>query len=212
MTDKPDIIYIDDPAVSDPDWLHHGTEPAPTVFRFSDGVEMAFNPNQPRDENGRWTSGPDTKAVADGTRGLAEPDGGFTMDAATMQPLTTGFAVALAATDKLIVAADAFDTDGNPSKALVRMTRDRLDAAMTTDTPAGTRKAIGGWHNPDDSKVEVNVTAVFGADRRDAAIAFARDNDQIAIADLDAIARGDWDNAIINTGGTGGTRDVDDDT
>lgn len=27
------------------------------TFTFSDGVELAFDPNQPRDERGRWTSG-----------------------------------------------------------------------------------------------------------------------------------------------------------
>jgi hypothetical protein len=89
----------------------------------------------------------------------------------------------------------------------VRLTRERIEAARAAATPDGTRLALGAWHNPDDGKIEVNVTAVFPPSERARALQFAIDNDQISMADLDAIAREDWPNAIIPTGGTGGQRD-----
>lgn len=175
-------------------------------YTFTDGVELAFNPGQPRDERGRWTDG----GMAEALGPLAEPDGGFTLRAADLSTMTTGLAVALSGADRLVVAADAFDKHQRPTRQLVDLVRDRINASVDFEAPDGTVKAIGGWHNPGDGKVEVNVTVVFPAGQRDAAFEFAREQDQIALADLDAISRGDWDNAILNTGGTGGERNTDD--
>lgn len=143
------------------------------------------------------------------TRALSEPDGGFTLSAIDLTPMRTGWAVALKGTDRLLLAADSFDADGNPTRELVRLTRERLDAARSSTAPDGTEMALGGWHNPADGKVEVNVTVVFPSGDEATARQFAQDNDQIAMANLDAIAAGDWDNAIVDTGGTGGDRDLD---
>jgi hypothetical protein len=170
-------------------------------------AELAFNPNQPRHPEGHPQGG-QWKSTGSVGRSIAEPDGGFTVTASTLTPITSGYAVALGGSDKLIVASDGFK-DGKPTAALKRLVIDRIDAAVATEVPPGTRRALGGWHNPADSKIEVNVTAVF--DDRDAALRFARDQDQIAMADLAAIAAGDWGNAIIDTGGTGGDRGVDED-
>lgn len=42
------IVFIDNPSVSDPDWLHR---------REPDVAEFGFNPGQPRDDQGQWTDG-----------------------------------------------------------------------------------------------------------------------------------------------------------
>ena len=142
---------------------------------------------------------------------LAEPDSGFTRSAKDLKTVETGWAVALGGSDKLIAGPDAYDTNGRPTEKIKRMLVDRIDAAMSTPVPEGTKRSIGAWHNPDDGKIEINVTAVFPSGQRDAALSFAQANDQISMANLDAITAGDWDNAIVPTGGTGGARDVDDD-
>lgn len=132
----------------------------------------------------------------------------MTVSTGSFKSIETGFAVAIDGSDKLIVAKDAFDKSGEPSKALVDLVRDRIDSLDTFDTPAGTKKALGGWHNPEDGKIEVNTTVVFPKNQRAAAEAFARGQNQISMANLDAIKAGNWDDAIINTGGTGGDRNV----
>lgn len=119
-------------------------------------TELAFNPNQPRNDDGKWTS---TGGAAAGS--LSEPDSGFTVGIGNLKPVVTGFAVALLGTDKLIVGADAFHRDGRPTKALKRMIQDRIDAAVDTPVPEGTTRALGAWNNPADGKIEINVTAVF---------------------------------------------------
>ena len=116
-----------------------------------------------------------------------------------MNPLKTGFAVALKGSDRLVVGRDAFGADGKPSAKLVSLVRGRIDAAMKTKAPSGAKTAIGGWHNPDDGKIEVNVTAVFPKTHRESAISFAKLNDQIAIFSI-------HEGQTIMTGGTGGDR------
>jgi hypothetical protein len=177
------------------------------TFRIA---QLGYDPNQPRDERGRWT---DTGAGPDygNLKPLAEPDGGFTLDAAQLKPMTTGWAVAVKGSDRLMLAADSFDADGEPTAELIDLTMERIEAAKAAAPVDGTELALGGWHNPADGKVEVNVTFVFPADAEARARQFAVDNDQIAMANLDAIAAGDWANAIVNTGGTGGDRDTDKD-
>lgn len=177
-------------------------QPLPAGRRYGP-VELAFNPNQPRDDQGQWIS------TGSAAGFLSEPDSGFTVGIGDLKPVETGFAVALLGTDKLIVGADAFQRNGKPTKALQRMIQDRIDAAVGTEVPDGTTRALGAWNNPADGKIEINVTAVFPATERAAALEYARDQDQIAMANLDAITAGDWGNAIIDTGGTGGNRDVD---
>ena len=156
-------------------------------------------------------AGKRARRVADSTGSLAEPDSGFTRDAGTLRPVETGWAVALGGTDKLVAGPEAFDRNGRPTPRIKRMLVDRIDAAMSTAVPEGTKRAVGAWHNPDDGKIEINVTAVFPSDQYDAAFSFAQAEDQISMANLDAITAGDWDNAIVNTGGTGGAREVEDD-
>lgn len=155
--------------------------------------------------NGKGGSG---KALGRPLKSLRDPDGGMTVSTGSFKSIETGFAVAIDGSDKLIVAKDAFDKSGEPSKALVDLVRDRIDSLDTFDAPAGTKKALGGWHNPEDGKIEVNTTVVFPKNQRAAAEAFARSQNQISMANLDAIKAGNWDDAIINTGGTGGDRNV----
>jgi len=131
---------------------------------------------------------------------LKEPDGGFTLST-RLQPIEKGFAVALNKSDKLIHSKDLFDADGNPNPKLTELIKDRLAAATKTRIPKGTEVALGGWHNPKDGKVEINVTVVFPPNERSRAFAFAQKQNQLSMAQLDPFE-------IIETGGTGGDRAV----
>lgn len=137
-----------------------------------------------------------TETTLDTLSALTVPDSGFTLDAITLEPVEGGYAVALADSDRLI------DAPALPAamKRLWEMYGERVGAALTTQVPQGARACVGGWHNPEDSKIEVNVTAVF-ADF-DAAYLFAVENDQIAMMDLDSFE-------VIATGGTGGARETE---
>lgn len=129
--------------------------------------------------------------------GLKSPDSGFTLST-KLHPMRSGYAVALDGSDRLVLGSSAFK-DGKPSKKLVSIVRDRIDAALQAKPPKGVKVAIGGWHNPDDGKIEVNVTLVFPRGKENQAIAFAKEQNQIAIF---ALHKGE----VIMTGGTGGNR------
>ena len=133
-------------------------------------------------------------------RSLKTPDSGFTLST-KLNPLRSGFAVALAGSDRLVTSTSAF-RDGKPSPKLVNIVRDRINAALSTNPPRGTRVALGGWHNPADGKIEINVTVVFPRHQQDRAVRFAKEQDQIAIF---ALHSGD----LIMTGGTGGDRSTE---
>jgi hypothetical protein len=134
-------------------------------------------------------------------RNLHEPDSGFTMST-KLKPISKGFAVAIKGSDKLIDAKDAYLPDGSVNPKLRALVRDRIGAALRVSPPPGAKVAIGGWHNPADGKLEVNVTVVFPPNKRAAAMKFAQKNDQISMARL----HDPFD--IISTGGTGGDRSV----
>ena len=129
---------------------------------------------------------------------LHTPDEGFTLST-NLRPMRSGYAVALKGSDKLVTDSDGFDSKGNPSPKLVALVKDRISAAMGAEHPKGTKVALGGWHNPDDDKIEINVTVVFPKTREQQAIKFAKEQDQIA---LFALHRGE----VVMTGGTGGDR------
>lgn len=133
-------------------------------------------------------------------RGLSVPDSGFTLST-KLRPLRSGFAVALSGSDRLVTANDAFDSTGKPSAKLVGLVRERISAAIKSAHPAGTKLALGGWHNPEDGKIEINVTVVFPKNKKAEALNFAKQQDQIALFSLH---QGD----VIMTGGTGGNRDT----
>lgn len=131
-----------------------------------------------------------------------DPDGGFTIQASNGSAITSGFAVSLKGSDKLISAKALFDTNGQPSKEFQALVQDRTAALQKAlpSLPKGVQHALGGWHNPDDGKAEVNISIVFPPNQRAAAIKFAQANDQISLARLHEPFE------IIATGGTGGDR------
>lgn len=130
---------------------------------------------------------------------LSTPDSGFTLST-DLSPVSSGYAVAVAGSDMLIPAAEAF-ADGVPTPALRRLMQDRLRTAKDARIPSGaTEVGIGGWHNPKDGMVEVNLTVVFDEASEDAARSFAVANDQMSMARLHDPFE------IIDTGGTGGER------
>jgi hypothetical protein len=57
---------------------------------------------------------------------------------------------------------------------------------------------VGGWRNDDDGFVYLDVSKHFAS--REEALAYGREQGQLAIADLKAIGKEDWDNAFPETG------------
>ena len=198
-------------------------------------VAFAFNPDEARDDHGKWSDGggdggsPSTQATRDlsasykaaggdshapsedpkatdavhawaqSMEGLREPDGGFTVDPRTGEAVTSGISVGGYAPSSVTPADDFFS--GDPPAGL-KVIGDfvRQNASKFTD-PAF---HLGGWHDPASGNVFLDVTKIFPADQRAEALAAGAANNEISVADLDAITAGDWDHAIVSTGGTGG--------
>jgi hypothetical protein len=132
---------------------------------------------------------------------LSEPDSGFTKST-QLRDIRSGFSVAIDKSDLLIDSKDAYMPDGSVNPKLRSMIKDRLKAALGTKPPKGAKVALGGWHNPKDGKIEINVSIVFPKGQEAAARKFAVANNQIAMARLHPPFE------IIMTGGTGGDRAV----
>lgn len=137
------------------------------------------------------------------SRRLDQPNAGFTLTP-RLKPIKEGFAVAIGGTERYLKAKDAYQADGSINPQLKQFIVDRLRQAMKTQPPYGARIAVGGWHNPDDGVLEVNITVVFPPNQRSRAAAFARKGNQISMAHLKPGGEVDF----IDTGGTGGDRAV----
>ena len=94
----------------------------------------------------------------------ANPDG-FTVNAQTLQPITKGYAVALADTQ------DSHDTAG------------LLSVIEYAQNHADTVNAIGGWLDTESNKFYFDATVI--CDDLETALILGRRNNQIAIFDLE---------------------------
>lgn len=95
---------------------------------------------------------------------------GFTVDAANLQPVTTGFAVAMKQTQ------NSFGAEG---LAKVANVIEELQASGNLD---GRTLAFGGWYDSESGLYYYDATVIF--QNRAEAIEAGRANDQIAIFDL----------------------------
>ena len=95
---------------------------------------------------------------------------GFTVDAATLQPVTTGFAVAMKQTQ------NSFGTEG---LAKVANTIEELQASGNLN---GRILACGGWYDSESGLFYYDATVIY--QDREKAIEAGRANEQIAIFDL----------------------------
>ena len=95
---------------------------------------------------------------------------GFTVDAANLQPVTTGFAVAMKQTQ------NSFGAEGLAKVANV------IEELQASGNLNGRTLAFGGWYDSESGLYYYDATVIF-QDRAEA-IEAGRANDQIAIFDL----------------------------
>lgn len=137
----------------------------------------------PQSVHGSWSTGTDVGSIIDRAR-----SGGFTVSPLTGEVPTSGFAVAVS----------GYEAHISLSKLTPRWVAEHRARAWSqfADFP-GAR--WGGWFDEQSGEVFLDVSIVV--DSRDEAIRLGREYGQIAVADLAAITRGDWENAFIDTGG-----------
>lgn len=95
---------------------------------------------------------------------------GFTINAANLQPVSNGFAVALKRTQ------NSFGAEGLAKVANV------IEALQNSGEMNGRTLAFGGWYDSESGLYYYDATVIF--ENRAAAIEAGRANDQIAIFDL----------------------------
>lgn len=95
---------------------------------------------------------------------------GFTVDAANLQPVTTGFAVALKRTQ------NSFGAEGLAKVANV------IDELQASGNLNGRILAFGGWYDSESGLFYYDATLIY--QDREKAIEAGRANEQIAIFDL----------------------------
>lgn len=95
---------------------------------------------------------------------------GFTVNAATLQPVTTGYAVALKRTQ------NSFGAEGLTKVANV------IEELQVSGNKNGRILAFGGWYDSKSGLYYYDATVIF--QDREEAIEAGRANEQIAIFDL----------------------------
>lgn len=101
---------------------------------------------------------------------------GFTVDAATLQPVTAGYAVAMKQTQ------NSFGPEG---LAKVANTIEELQAgAAKIGLNIDGRLAFGGWYDSESGLYYYDATWIFPENWKKEAIEAGRANEQIAIFDL----------------------------
>jgi hypothetical protein len=144
-----------------------------------------FNPYH--DDRGKFASASGSSV---GQRMMdAIPNGGFTYDPSGKIP-TSGFAVGVY-------------PDKSTTIPLEEVTKQKVSDWMAQNTSLLSVRGnmLGGW--TDNGKLYLDIVKVYPMNQKDEALAAGKEHNQISIADLAAIHRGDWSEAIINTGGTG---------
>ena len=96
---------------------------------------------------------------------------GFTVNAATLQPVTSGYAVALKKTQ------NSFGAEGLEKVANV------IDELQASGDLKGRTLAFGGWYDSESGLYYYDATVIY--QDREKAIEAGRANEQIAIFDLE---------------------------
>lgn len=130
----------------------------------------------PRADDGKFTSGPDSNSeTPEWTARVLEkahqPDGGFTVHAVTGSQPTTGYAVSVFKGREAV-----FDVKTLTGKDLWTYAKANWDLLVDADN------YFGGWHNPDDGRVYLDVSKVVKS-RADAE-QLGRAHQQIGIFDF----------------------------
>jgi hypothetical protein len=128
--------------------------------------------------------------------GNLKPDAGFTIDARTREDVKNGFSVGVFPSRSLEL--DAASMSRPAMKAALQKWLDDNEAKLQDP-----RVKIGGWVDPSNNHIWLDVSRVYRQDEKDIAIAMGTRMNQKAIANLGAISSGNWGEAFINTGGTG---------
>jgi hypothetical protein len=131
-------------------------------------------------------------------RGNVKLGAGFTVDAHTATDVTKGFSVALFPARSAVLDGSKL-TSAKMEKEIGKWIE--KNKGLLEDSR--NRIKIGGWVDPKTGKVWLDAVRVYGEGHAAMAAKMGRMSNQIEIANLGAIHRGDWDHAFVNTGGTG---------
>jgi hypothetical protein len=154
-----------------------------------------YSPDEPRDARGRWTElYGGGKSRAEMMKEAIKTGGGFTVEYYTMRPLKSGYSVG--AYPELSTSFPAEELN----EGAVREWLNKNKKTLRSDPHI----KVGGWLDETTGKIWLDVVKVYPrkADKA-AAVKKGKEKNQISIADLWAITRGDWDHALIECGGTG---------
>lgn len=131
---------------------------------------------------------PITEDLRQAVSGAKEPDGGFTLrNDFSMDKGEEGHVVALAPYEERVPAAEL-----TPERVAEYAAKHR---AVLEGDPS---LRIGGWHNPEDGNVYLDISRVVPT--REEAMSLAREHGQLSVFDRGAYARGDMENAFPSSG------------
>lgn len=156
-------------------------------FRQARTLQLIAKFNPYHGERGRFASAGDSTVASRMMDSIA--GGGFTYDPAGKVP-QTGYSVGVYPAKSITLPVE-------------QVTKAAVADWMSQNTSLLSKPGnmLGGW--VDNGKLYLDIVKVFPPSQKEEALAAGKEHNQISIADLGAIHRGDWAEAIINTGGTG---------
>lgn len=156
-------------------------------FRHPEKMNLIAKFNPYHDEHGKFASASGSSVATRMMNSI--PNGGFTYDPAGRVP-TQGYAVGVFPQQSVTIP-------------VADVTKEKVAHWMQENTKLLQERntMLGGW--TDAGNLYLDIVKVFPPNQKEQAIQAGKEHNQISIADLDAIHRGDWSEAVINTGGTG---------
>lgn len=133
---------------------------------YYDDVDVAYRRNVDASSTLDWLDEPNPLALA--VEALSIPDGGFTLVPETLGSVRGGYAVG--------IAPEATRVLGSVTVG------DLLEFLVSTPLLAVPGTLFGGWHDPADGRIYLDVSVLV--EDRDTAIRIAKDHDQLAVFDF----------------------------
>jgi hypothetical protein len=136
-------------------------------------MTVAYDPRREEwAQEDRVTLATVARRLSDLSTALSVPDGGFTVDPHTGADVTGGYAVSVHPEDETVLADQV-----TPGDLIEYVSRH-------TDALARPGAVFGGWRDPEDGRVYLDVSTLVSD--RAAALALARQHDQLAVFDFAA--------------------------
>lgn len=190
------------------------TPPGSTEDNMPLGPAMNFARKKIVDNPDSFVNG-DRRSFDDVLKSLKTPGSGFTRDRTARNAVKTGISIARNKHGYKIPANEMFDQNGQvtdkAAAAFVGFLKFHGEGVFGNPHEGAREVGIGGWHDEESGIIYLDVVDIYDNEHgiklpdefKNKMVEIGKKENQISIANLDAIEADDWDNALHSSGGDG---------